>query len=111
MKVVNVYGYNFIFEKNGIIYSIPNDNLYYEIPDECIHDDFSRILQVVEYPKKPKLKNENEIKVENENENKNEIKVENKVEDNEKPFKPLKGKKLNNSVRAKARQKLSKRNK
>lgn len=100
MKVVNVYGYDFTFEKNGVIHIVPNDNLHHEIPDECINDDFSRIFQVVEYPKKTKLENVNEIK----KESKDETKVETKVEN----VKPLKGKKLNNSVRARARQKLSK---
>ena len=51
MKVLNVYGFDFTFQKNGNTYTVPNDGTPHEIPDDCINDDFSRIFQLVEAPK------------------------------------------------------------
>lgn len=57
MKVVNVFGFDFTFQKNDKIYFVPNDGNPHEIPDECIEDDFLRIFQTVELPR-PKVLNE-----------------------------------------------------
>jgi hypothetical protein len=50
MKVQNISGYLFVFEKLDRKYVIPYDGLAYEIPDECIKDDFSGIFRIVEMP-------------------------------------------------------------
>jgi hypothetical protein len=86
MKVINIFGTNFVFEKFSKLYSIPYDGYVYEIPDECIKDDLNGILRVI-VPPKPKVVN-----------NIQEIKIEELKND-----KPLKGKKIKSELRKKLR--------
>ena len=81
MKVINVSGIPFRFERNGKVIMVPFDRRVHEIPDECVNDDFRGFLKVLEVPRNVNPPNIIEISL-----GTDEIKDENK--------KPLSGVKL-----------------
>jgi len=99
MKVVNIAGFPVQFEKGGKTYSVPYDNQPHVIPDACFYEDnFQGLLRVIVPPvpvKKVVAKMEEPVDIDDPT-------VKEVVIEKSKP-KPLAGKKLKPSIRAKLR--------
>lgn len=101
MKVVNVCGFDFRFDKEGKTYTIPNDGQLHIIPDDCyFEDDFNGLLRVIVPPTDVKavLKRVNAKKAVDINDE--DVKKAIEEELKKKNEKPLKGKKIKPKVRA-----------
>jgi len=101
MKIINVAGFDVKFDKNGRTYRIPNDGLLHVIPDECFYEDnFQGLLRVIVPPQlvKQVIKTINTPKIDINEPAIKEIIIE-KIE--EKNNKPLKGVRIDKSVRSK----------
>jgi len=101
MKIINVAGFDVKFDKNGRTYRIPNDGLLHVIPDECFYEDnFQGLLRVIVPPQlvKQVIKTINTPKIDINETAIKEIIIE-KIE--EKNNKPLKGVRIDKSVRSK----------
>ena len=105
MKVVNVAGFDVSFEKDGIVYKVPSDNQLHLIPDNCYYEDnFQGLLRVIVPPLSvkqmvKKMSNGNRM-IDINDSNVREIVI-GKIE--EKKSKPLAGKKIKASTRARLR--------
>lgn len=51
MKVINICGFDFKFDRGGRTYRIPADGMLHVIPDECYYtDNFQGMLRVIVAP-------------------------------------------------------------